>query len=222
MAIGVAQLRSSRSAMWRGGSTASGSRSASRPPGSSSRQAAWRLTCCFVALVLGVWAFAPFVLVALDAARHGRVFLGVDGQYPMDGLQYLAWVRDAASHGMIRNLFGSAGGAVFLHPMWTVSGLVQAATGVSSAVILGFWKAVSVGVLFAGGARLVSRYVPPQMPGRRAAALCIGLFGGLTLLAGSLVTVDPGQAGSDFQRVAATSCPRRRCGATRRSRSRLG
>jgi hypothetical protein len=77
------------------------------------------------------WAFAPFVLVALDAARHHRVFLGVAGYYPMDGLQYLAWVRDDAHHGLIRNLFGPVGGAVFVHPMWSLSGLVQAATNVS-------------------------------------------------------------------------------------------
>jgi len=88
------------------------SREETRPgPGSETtarRTRRWRITVIAIAAVALTWAFAPFVLVALDAAAHHRVFLGVAGYYPMDGLQYLAWVRDAHD-GVIRNLYGSLG-----------------------------------------------------------------------------------------------------------------
>jgi hypothetical protein len=151
-----------------------------------------------------VFAFAPFVIVATAAARHHGVFLGVDSPDPLDGLQYLAWVRDA-HNGLIRNLFGSAhDAAIFLHPMWSPSGWLQAATGVSDAAIMVFWTAVGALVLFAGCVRLVTRHLPPQRPAARVIALCLALFSGLTPLVLLLPHVDPlasvdlGLAGEDM------------------------
>jgi hypothetical protein len=134
-----------------------------------------------VAAVLVVWAFAPFILTALDAARHHRIFTGVAGYFPWDGLQYLAFVRDGHD-GLIRNLFGLSGGAVFVHPIWSVTGVVQGVTGVGSVPIMAFWKVVSVAVLLAGAARLVTRQIPASRPGRRTTALGLCLFGGFTPL----------------------------------------
>jgi len=150
-----------------------------------------------MALVALLWAFAPFLATAIDAAARGRVFLGVAGYYPMDGLQYLAWVADA-HHGLIRNLFGPAGGAVFVHPLWTPSGLLQALTGVPDAWVMAFWKGASVVVLVAGAGRLVARVAT----GRRVAALALALFGGLTPVTILLYALDRGQAGEDLARAA--------------------
>jgi hypothetical protein len=150
------------------------------------------------------WAFAPFVLVALAAARHHRIFLGVAGFYPMDGLQYLAWVRDA-QHGLIRNLFGSANDhAVFVHPMWTPSGLLQRVLPFSDAAVLAFWKAISVLVLMGGCARLVAAHLSTQ--GRRVVALLLAVFGGLSPLAGLMWAFDGG-ARWDFARAAGDLIP---------------
>ena len=113
----------------------------SRPKATRRRARGWRTAVIAVGAIALTWAFAPFVLVALDAAAHHRVFLGVAGYYPMDGLQYLAWVRDAHD-GLIRNLYGSRGHAVFVHPMYSLTGLLQGATGVGSPAIMAFWKAV--------------------------------------------------------------------------------
>jgi len=134
-----------------------------------------------VATALAVWAFAPFVLTAVDAARHHRTFLGVAGYFPWDGLQYLAFVRDGHD-GLIRNLFGLSGGAVFAHPIWSPTGIVQGLTGAGSVPIMAFWKLVSVAVLFAGAARLVAGHIPVSRPGRRTTALALCLFGGFTPL----------------------------------------
>jgi hypothetical protein len=131
-----------------------------------------------LAIALLAYAFAPFVLTALDAARHHRVFLGVAGVFPWDTLQYLAYVRDGHD-GLIRNLFGLTGNAVFLHPIWSASGIAQGLTGVGPAAIMAFWRLASVAVLFAGALRLVGRYLPAS-PVRRTAGLALCLFGGFT------------------------------------------
>jgi hypothetical protein len=159
-----------------------------------------------VGLCLLAFAFVPFVLIATDAAAHHRIFLGVDSWDPMDGLQYLAWVRDA-QHGLIRNLFGSAGdGAVFLHPMWSPSGWIQAAAGVSDAAIMAFWTAVGGIVLFAGCVRLAMRQLPAERPVARLTAICLALFGGLTPLSMVLPAIDP-TAGSDRQLIGGDLIP---------------
>ncbi|HWF74733.1 MAG TPA: hypothetical protein VG186_15390 [Solirubrobacteraceae bacterium] len=136
-----------------------------------------------IALALLVVAFVPFVTTAIDAARHHRVFLGATGQYPMDALQYLSWVSDA-HNGLIRNLFGSAHDrALFVHPMWSPAGWIQAATGVGDAAIIAFWTVVAGAVLFAGVVRLAWRYIPSELPWRRPAAVLVAVFGGLTPVA---------------------------------------
>jgi hypothetical protein len=156
-----------------------------------------------VAALVGVWAFAPFVLVAVDAAIHHRVFLGVSGYYPNDGLQYLAWVRDA-QNGLVRNLYGSAKDhAFFIHPMWTPSGFAEASVHVGPAAVMAFWKAVSTVVLVAGCVRLVTRHIGADRPGVRCTALILALFGGLTPLAALLAPLDVrGESWGDFTRAA--------------------
>jgi hypothetical protein len=172
----------------------------------TARRARWRLIALATGAIVLAWAFAPFVLVALDAAAHHRVFLGVAGYYPMDGLQYLAWVR-GAHDGLIRNMYGSLGKAVFIHPMYSVSGIVQGAFGVGSVAIMAFWKGVAALVLVGGCLVLVTRYIPSGQAGRRAAALTLALFGGFTPVVVLLAWLDPWQRGADFARAAGDLVP---------------
>jgi hypothetical protein len=128
---------------------------------------------CYVAVIFAgvtVYAFLPFVTAAIRASRLHQVFLGAAGFYPQDTLQYLAWVRDA-QNGLVRNLYGSVGRAVFIHPMWSPSGWVQALTGVSDAIIVAFWKAVAVVILVWGLARVVATQIADDRPRRRVALL---------------------------------------------------
>lgn len=167
----------------------------------------WRLILSAIAALAFVWAFAPFVLVAVDAAGHHRVFLGVAGYYPMDGLQYLAWARQAHD-GLIRNLYGStADKALFIHPMWSLTGLLQGVSGIGPVLIMGFWKAVSALVLIGGCVHVVRRHLPAGAPSRRAAALMLALFGGLTPLVVVLLRLDYGQGGADLARAAGDLVP---------------
>lgn len=166
----------------------------------------WRAAIVAILVIVLAWAIAPFVLVWLDAAAHHRVFLGVAGYYPMDGLQYLAWVRDAHV-GLIRNLYGSLGQAVFVHPMYSLTGLVQAATSVGPVAIMAFWKLAGALVLFAGCARLVARSIPGERPARRTIALILALFGGFTPLVALLPWLDPYTLGTDFTRAAGDLVP---------------
>jgi hypothetical protein len=166
----------------------------------------WRAAGIVIGSVVLAWAFAPFVVVALDAAAHHRVFLGVAGYYPMDGLQYLAWVRDAHD-GLIRNLYGSRGGPVFIHPMYSLTGIFQGLTGVGPVAIMAFWKVVGALVLLAGCVRLVSRSIPVERVGRRTLALVLAIFGGFTPLVALLLAVDPFTVGTDFARAAGDLVP---------------
>lgn len=152
------------------------------------------------------WAFAPFVLVALDAAAHHRVFLGVAGYYPMDGLQYLAWVRDAHD-GLIRNLYGSLGQPVFVHPMYSLTGIVQGAIGIGPVTIMAFWKLVGALVLFAGSLRIVAGSIAPERVRRRTIAVILALFGGFTPLVALLPGLDTVTLGPDFTRAAGDLVP---------------
>lgn len=166
----------------------------------------WRLAAMVIgAIVLG-WAFAPFVLVALDAAGHHRVFLGVAGYYPMDGLQYLSWARDAHD-GLIRNLYGSLGQPVFVHPMYSLTGIVQGAIGIGPVAIMAFWKLVGALVLFAGCWRIVSGAIEPQRVRRRTIALVLALFGGFTPLVALLPWLDRFTLDTDFARAAGDVVP---------------
>jgi hypothetical protein len=75
--------------------------------------------------------------------------------------------------------------------MWSPSGWVQAATGVSDTAIMAFWTAVGALVLLAGCVRLVTRQLPSDRPAARVIALCLALFGGLTPLVLLLPQIDP-------------------------------
>jgi hypothetical protein len=163
---------------------------AARPAASAPRatRSTGRVNFAALASACLVFSLAPLGLLWAQAAERGRLFLGTAGSVPGDQLQYLAWARDAAAHGLIRNLYGHAGTALFIHPIWTLDGLVQGATGIPDAVAMAFWTAAGALAFAAGTARLVTRFIPAERRGRRACALALAAFGGLTPALG-LVTV---------------------------------
>ena len=114
--------------------------------------------------------------VLLPLLTRGRPLSGADGLYPADQLQYFAWIREAAHHGLIGNRMDLAPGErPFLHPGFLLSGVVHRVTGLSIPVsYLLLWKPLAIGLTFAGALAYVRRLVPDG--GQRRAALAIVLF----------------------------------------------
>jgi hypothetical protein len=114
--------------------------------------------------------------VLLPLLTRGRPLSGADGLYPADQLQYFAWIRDAANHGLIGNLMDLApGDRPFLHPGFLLSGLVHRVTGLSIPVsYMLLWKPVAIGLTFAGALAYVRRLVPAGA--QRRVALVLVLF----------------------------------------------
>jgi hypothetical protein len=116
------------------------------------------------------------VVILLGLATRGRPLSGADGIFPPDQLQYFAWIREAADHGLIGNLFDLAPNhRVMLHPGFLVSGVVHDVTGISiPASYLLVWKPVAIVVTFVGCLLYVRRLLPPG--NQRAVALVLALF----------------------------------------------
>src|SRR5207248_11542066 len=112
---------------------------------------------------LGVFAVLAVSSVALlvPLATRGRPLSGSDGFFPADQLQYFAWIREAAHHGLIGNLFDLAPQhRVFLHPGYLLSGALARVTGISYPLAYQLWKPVAVLVTFYGALRYVRRLLP--------------------------------------------------------------
>ena len=126
-------------------------------------------------VALALWAAGPLVVVLVRLVAYGDVPTGADGPLTGDQLQYLAWVRDAGSHGLASNLFELRPSAhVFAHPIFTLSGVLRW-LGVPVAVAYWVWKPLAVGVLFAGAAALAARLLPGERRAQ-AAAVALALF----------------------------------------------
>jgi len=122
-------------------------------------------------------ALSGLSLVALAAlATRGRPLSGADGLLAADQLQYFAWIREAAHHGLIGNRFDLAPGSrAFAHPGFAISGGLHA-LGLSVPLAYLLWKPVAVLVTFFGALRYVRRLIGAQHPGRRHTALLLALF----------------------------------------------
>jgi len=137
--------------------------------------------------VLGALAALSLWVLAVEVwqvVAHGRVWTGSDGVYLADQLQYVAWVRSAAHHGLVSNLFVlRPTPADYLQPAIAVSGALTA-LGVAPWLALLVWKPVAViGCFYA--VRSFGRALLPD-PGPRRAALVLGLFfGSFTVVYGS-------------------------------------
>jgi hypothetical protein len=124
--------------------------------------------------VLAAWSLVPLAAGLVHLAANGGSLSGVDGIGALDHLQYMAWIRDAGEHGLVANRFDLAhDDAVYLQPMWLLSGLAwRAGASVQLAFLL--WKPICVAVLLAGCAAYVRRFVDGR--GARVAALALALF----------------------------------------------
>ncbi len=126
--------------------------------------------------LLGAFAALSLAVLVPLLTKRDRTITGADGLLAADQLQYLTWIRDAAHHVLIGNLFDLApGDRPFLHPLFVISGALVA-IGVPVAVAyLAVWKPVAVGTLFLGVQRYCERLLPE--PGPRHTAIVLALFG---------------------------------------------
>jgi hypothetical protein len=106
---------------------------------------------------------------------RGRPLSGSDGLFPADQLQYFAWIRESAHHGLIGNRFDLApGDRVFFHPGFFLSGLLHDVTGISIPLSYLLWKPLAVALTFLGSLLYVRRLLPPG--GQRISGLVLALF----------------------------------------------
>src|SRR5436190_2768322 len=124
--------------------------------------------------VLAVLAASSLALL-VPLLTRGRPLSGSDGFFPADQLQYFAWIREAAHHGLIGNLFDLAPQhRVFLHPGYLLSGALARVTGISYPLAFQLWKPLAVVVTFYGALRYVRRLLPARA--QRRVALVLVLF----------------------------------------------
>jgi hypothetical protein len=124
--------------------------------------------------VLAVLALSSLALL-VPLATRGRPLSGSDGFFPADQLQYFAWIREAAHHVLIGNLFDLAPvHRVFFHPGYFLSGALAWATGISYPLAFQLWKPLAVVVTFWGALLYVRRLLPAGA--QRRVALVLVLF----------------------------------------------
>ncbi len=120
--------------------------------------------------VLVAASFSVFLVQALDAAFTNRVFIGADGLWAQDQLQYLGWATDAGHHGLIANLLAfNLGSHVFLDPFELLSGVLHVQVGVSYVLLQTAWKLVALVALFAA----LRAYVRSLLGAERGATVAI-------------------------------------------------
>lgn len=131
----------------------------------------------FELLVLVAFAAVSMWTVALNlyyAYTHGLVWTGVDGEFPGDQMQYLAWIRDASHHMLASDLFVPwPTPHDYLQPMVATSGGLVA-LGMAPWLALLLWKPVALLAVFFA----VREYCRRMLAGRweRRAALALALF----------------------------------------------
>ena len=133
------------------------------------------------ASALAVWAFFPVVLLVLHADADHAQWTGADGLIGADGvlgadqLQYLAWARSVAGHGLASDLFTLRGsGHVYLEPVsGAVGGLLASGLPLVTAYLLA--KALA-GLVLATTVALWVRRLLPGSPRAQLAGLALALF----------------------------------------------
>lgn len=127
--------------------------------------------------VLAAFAAVSTWVVAVDlwlAAKHGLVWTGIDGEFPVDQMQYLAWIQDATRHVLVSDLFALRPTPHdYLQPMVAVSGGLVA-LGVAPWLALLVWKPVAVAAIFFAVRGYSHRLFARR--GEQRAALVLGLF----------------------------------------------
>jgi hypothetical protein len=140
-----------------------------------------RVLAALAALALAVWAFFPVILLVVHASASHAQWTGADGLIGADGvlgadqLQYLAWARSVAGHGLASDLFTlRSSGYVYLEP---VSGAVGGLLALGLPLITGYLLAKALAVLgLAAAAALWVRRLLPGSPRAQLAGLTLALF----------------------------------------------
>jgi hypothetical protein len=145
----------------------------------------------FEGSVLGLFALLSLWVAGLDlwqVVAHGRVWTGTDGVYLVDQMQYLAWIRSAAHHFLVSNMFVLRGTpADYFMPAVTISGGLTA-LGVPAWLSLLLWKPVAVVTTFFA----VRAYARRSLSGlwERRVVIAFGVFfGSVTVVYGSVGTL---------------------------------
>jgi hypothetical protein len=122
----------------------------------------------------------------LLVTRHGGVWTGTDGLLAQDQMQHLAWVRDAANHGLASNLYVTEPRPHdYIQPLVAISAVLTA-LGMATWLSVLLWKPVAVVALFISVRAVVLRTVDGDR-GRMAALALALLFTGWTLILAHLV-----------------------------------
>lgn len=142
----------------------------------------------FEVSTLALFALLSLSVLTLDLWQvvvHGRLWTGTDGEYAVDQLQYVAWIRDTASHGLVSNLFVlHPTPADYFQPAITISGGLTA-LGVAPWLSLLLWKPVAVVTFFLAVRAYVGRSLAGRWPRRTALVLAL-FFGSFSSVYGAL------------------------------------
>lgn len=134
----------------------------------------------FELLVLLAFLAVSAWVLSLELARvgsHGAIWNGTSSPYPIDQLQYLAWIKDASSHLLASNLFVLHHTPHdYLEPMVLASAGL-AALGAAPAIALFVWQPIAILAVFGTVRSLIHRQLSVRLETR--AALCLALFAGL-------------------------------------------
>jgi hypothetical protein len=130
---------------------------------------------------LVAWGVFPLVALIAHAIRAHATLTGADGLIGADGvlgadqLQYLAWARDAGTHGLASDLFSLAPSShVYLEPLFTITGVLWR-LGLSLQLAYLLWKPVAAAALFLTTLALARRVFGDDLRAR-AAAVALSLF----------------------------------------------
>ncbi len=130
---------------------------------------------------LAAWGLFPLVLLLVHAGQAHARFTGADGLIGADGvlgadqLQYLAWARDAAAHGLASDLFSLApSGHVYLEPIFTIVGALHR-IGLSLTLAYQLFKPLAIVALLLGAVAWARRTFGDQLAAR-AATVSLSLF----------------------------------------------
>jgi hypothetical protein len=136
----------------------------------------------FEVSALALFGLLSLSILGMDvwrAAQHGLVWTGTDGEYIVDQLQYVAWIRDTVAHGLVSNLFVlHPTPADYFQPAIMISGGLTA-LGVAPWLSLLLWKPVAVVTFFLAVRAYVGRSLTGTWPRRTALVLAI-FFGSFT------------------------------------------
>jgi hypothetical protein len=143
----------------------------------------WRLDAFEIA-VLTALALVSLWVVALDVRQvivHHRIWIGADGEFLADQMQYLAWIQDASRHFLASNLFVLRSSPHdYFQPVVVISaGLTK--LGITPWLSLLLWKPVAVVATFFA-VRAYARRTLRERFDRRAALVLALFFGSWGLL----------------------------------------